>query len=90
MTQEDYGQVPMVAEEAIRFFVPSLGGTKGGRVYSFVTNANLETVRKYYQGGGGAAKPPWIFVRDNILVQISGDLSSTQAQRYQAALKTMK
>jgi hypothetical protein len=90
MSQEDYGQVPMVATEAIRFFVPSLGGTKGGHVYSFATDADLETVRKYYQNGSGAAKPPWIFVRDNILVQLNGELSSAQAQRYQSALKAMK
>ena len=90
MSQEDYGQVPMVATEAIRFFMPSLGGTKGGHVFSFATDADLETVRKYYQNGSGAAKPPWIFVRDNILVQINGELSSAQAQRYQSALKAMK
>ena len=80
MSQEDYGPIPMVAAEAIRFFVPSLGGTKGGRVYSFATDADLETVRKYYQSGNGTAKPPWLFVRDNILVQINGELSSAQAQ----------
>ena len=90
MSQEDYGPIPMAATEAIRFFVPSLGGTKGGRVYSFATDADLETVRKYYQSGSGVAKPPWLFVRDNILVQINGELSSAQAQRYQSALKAMK
>lgn len=90
MTQEDYAQVPQVATEAIRFFMPSLGGTKGGHVFSFADDADLQTVRAYYQNGNSAAKPPWIFVRDNILVQINGELSSAQAQRYQSALKAMK
>jgi len=90
MTKEDYGQIPMVATEAIRFFVPSLGGTKGGHVFSFATAADLETIRKYYQNDSGAAKPPWVFAKDNILIQINGELSNAQAQRYQSALNAIK
>jgi len=90
MTKEDYGQVPMVATEAIRFFLPSLGESKGGRVYSFANNTELEKVRTYYLSAKGAAVPPWIFVRDNILLQINGELPSEEAVKYMSALNSMK
>ena len=90
MTKEDYGAVPMVTADALRFFLPALGGTKGGHVYTFATSAQLEQVRKYYLNANGAARPPWIFVKDNILLQINGELDSDQAVRYLSALNLLK
>lgn len=88
MTQEDYGSVPQVAQEGIRFFLPSLGGNKGGRIYSFASNSDLQAVKQYYAAQSGT--PPWIFVRANILVQIHGDLPKDRALQYQGALNAMK
>ncbi len=88
MTKEDYGSVPQVAQEGIRFFLPSLGGNKGGRIYSFASNSDLQTVKQYYDAQSGT--PPWIFIKDNILVQIHGDLPKARAQQYQGALNAMK
>jgi hypothetical protein len=90
MTKEDYAAVPMVAADALRFFLPILGSTKGGRVYAFATSAQLEQVRKYYLNAKGAALPPWIFVKDNILLQINGELDSDQAVRYLFAVNLLK
>lgn len=91
MTNEDYGNVPRVAKEGLRFFLPSLGGQKGGRVYSFSTATDLQTVRQYYESGqSGAAAKPWIFVKDNILVQISGDLPESRANQYKNALNALR
>jgi hypothetical protein len=45
----------------------------------------------YYEKGlSGLASPPWIFVKDNILVQINGDLSKELAKQYQDALNVMR
>ncbi len=91
MTNDDYGSVPRVATEAIRFFLPSLGGQKGGRVYSFDNASDLQTVKQYYESGAsGAASRPWIFVKDNILVQITGELPENRAKQYQAALNMLQ
>lgn len=89
MTNDDYGNVPHLATEAIRFFLPTLGGQKGGRIYDFASASDLQTVKRYYDSGSGAASPPWVFVRDNILVQITGDLPENRAKLYQAALNSL-
>ncbi len=80
--------MPQVAQEGIRFFLPSLGANKGGRIYSFASNSDLQTVKQYYEAQSGT--PPWIFIRDNILVQIHGDLPKARAQQYQGALNAMR
>ncbi len=91
MTNDDYGNVPHLATEAIRFFLPTLGGQKGGRIYDFSNARDLQTVKQYYSSGAsGSASPPWIFVKDNILVQISGELPENRAKQYQAALNSLR
>jgi zinc ribbon protein len=91
MTNDDYGSVPHLATEAIRFFLPSLGGQKGGRIYDFANANDLQTVKQYYtSGASGAASPPWVFTKDNILVQITGDLPENRAKQYQAALTSLQ
>lgn len=88
MTIDDYGTVPRVANEAARFFIPSLGGQKGGHIYSFLNAKDLQTVQQYYAAQSGA--PPHILIRDNILVQIHSDLSPSLATRYQNALNALR
>lgn len=88
MTSEDYGTVPRVAKEGVRFFIPSLGGQKGGRIYTFASAKDLQTVQQYYASQPGT--PPWIFVKDNILVQIHSDLPENRANQYRNALNTFR
>lgn len=88
MTSDDYGAVPRVAKEGVRFFIPSLGGQKGGRIYTFSTAKDLQTVQQYYASQSGT--PPWIFVKDNILVQIHSDLPENRANQYKNALNTFR
>lgn len=88
MTSDDYGSVPRVAKEGVRFFIPSLGGQKGGRIYTFRTAIDLQTVQQYYSSQSGT--PPWIFIKDNILVQIHSDLPENRANQYKSALNTFR
>ena len=88
MTPDDYGSAPRNAAAGIRFFLPSLSGTKGGRIYSFSTNSNLQAMQNYYTSQSGA--PPWLFVKDNILVQIHSDLPENRARQYQNALNSLR
>jgi hypothetical protein len=88
MGPQDYGAAPMTAVEGTRFLIPSLGEDKGGRVLSFSSSADIEPVRAYYTelGKASALFFSWVFVNDNILVQINGNLPEEQARQYEAAL----
>ena len=46
----------------------------------------------YYQrlGKSSVAFFSWLFVKDNILVQINGDLLETKANQYQAVLNNLR
>ena len=92
MTKDDYGFAPLVAIEGTRFLIPSLCSDCGGRIMSFGSPEDLEKVREYYvsMGEASAFLFSWTFTRDNILVQINGDLPEQQAQQYEMALNTME
>lgn len=91
MTVDDYGFAPLVAIEGTRFLIPSLCAECGGRILSFASLEDLEKSRAYYVdlGRESAAFYSWTFVKDNILVQINGDLPEEKAQQYEAALNAM-
>ena len=91
MTRDDYGFAPLVAIEGTRFLIPSLCAECGGRIMSFASQGDLEKTRAYYveMGKESAAFFSWTFVKDNILVQINGDLLEDKALLYEAALDSM-
>ena len=92
MTNDDYGLAPMNAVQAWRFLIPSLCAECGGRIYSFDNPEKLAAMKEYYDmlGEASALFFSWTFAKDNILIQISGDLPQTQALQYQQALENMK
>jgi len=92
MTKDDYGMAPMRAVEATRFLIPSLCPDCGGRIFNFSTQEDLEITKSYYEelGKSSASFFSWLFVKDNILVQINGDLHEELARKYQEALSTLK
>lgn len=92
MTKDDYGMAPMVAVEGIRFLIPSLCDDCGGRVLSFDSPDDLEKTKAFYVtlGEESAWLFSWVFTRDNILVQINGDLPQERALEYEAALESLE
>lgn len=90
MTVDDYGMAPFVGE-GIRFLIPSLGPDSGGRLFSFTNQADLDAVREYYESLGRASAFffSWVFVKDNILIQINGSLPEEYALKYKEALEKM-
>lgn len=88
MAKEDYGLAPLTATEGTHFFIAALGQGGGGRIMSFASAADLARVKAYYDNLGkqSAAFFSWVFVRDNILVQINGDLPEAEARKYEVAL----
>ncbi len=91
MTKDDYGLAPMNAVEAWRFIIPSLCSTCGGRIYSFDDPTKLAAMKDYYDKLGEASAMffSWTFAKDNILIQISGDLPEAKALLYQQALESI-
>lgn len=92
MTKDDFGAAPYVASEGTRFFIPSLCDDCGGRILSFETQDDLNITKAYYEelGKSSALFYSWVFVKDNILVQINGDLPEDQATQYKNALESLK
>lgn len=91
MTKDDYGLAPLSAEKGLRFIIPSLCSTCGGRLYTFSNQADLDLMYKYYDelGRQSAMLFSWVFAKDNLLIQINGDLPETKALEYQAALNNL-
>ena len=92
MTTDDYGLAPMNALEGYRFIIPSLCADCGGRLYIFDDPQKLSQMKEYYDGLAEVSAMffSWVFVQDNVLVQISGDLPEAQALQYQQALANME
>jgi len=92
MTRDDYGMAPMTAIEGTRFLIPSLGEDRGGRILSFASQQDLEQTQQYYVelGRSSALFFSWVFAKDNVLVQINGDLPEDKARQYEAALNAMQ
>lgn len=83
---------PMLASEGMRFFIPSLGPDSGGRVLAFAKKEDLDKTYSYYveMGKNNADLFSWVFVRDNIILQINGQLPEDDARLYVQALMAMQ
>ena len=92
MTKDDYGLGPMVAVEGTRFLIPTLCADCGGRILIFSNPDELDLSKQYYveMGKSCAILFSWIFVKDNILVQINGDLSEERAKQYESVLNNLE
>jgi hypothetical protein len=85
MTQGDYGSAPMLAINAIHFFLPSLCDGCGGRILSYGNTNDLKVSADYYNNSQS-----WVFIKDNILVQLNAGLTSDKAILYENALNNLK
>jgi hypothetical protein len=90
LTKDDYGIAPYVGT-GLRFLIPSLGEDNGGRIFSVDNPEDLQRLKRYYDEMGKASAMlfSWAFAKDNILVQINGDLPEDKARQYEAALNSL-
>lgn len=86
---QDYGAAPTVATEGTQFTVPSLGEGGSGHIYSFASEDDLERMVQYY-ANASTDNFSWVYVRDNILVQVDGRLPEEKAKQYEAALGNVR
>jgi len=87
MTKDDYGLAPYVCE-GTRFFIPSLGQDKGGRLYVCDNDKDRDLLTDFYTEAGrtSAIFFSWVFTKGNIVVQINGDLPEDTARQYESAI----
>lgn len=93
MAPEEYGALPSLASQGVRFSTPSLCPECGGMVLSFDRVNTLEATKLYYLNASAPGEPgasSWVFVKDNVLVQLSGEIPRAQAIRYGSVLVHLK
>lgn len=88
MSADDYGLAPM-ADEGLRFLIPSLGDDAGGRIMRYESDEDLQRAKSYYEelGKQSALLFSHVFTRGDILVQVNGNLPQEQADMLQEALE---
>lgn len=87
-----YG-APTTALEFASFNIPSRGEDAGGLIFVFSSEADMQSVYNYYKEAGwydNGLYYPWVFIKDNILLQINGILGKSMAQKYGEALDNLK
>lgn len=91
LTHEDYGYGPFVGG-GLKILLPSLCDDCGGRIFSVPDTDERNRLREYYVGlgKGSAILFSWTFVKNNILLQLNGDMPEAQAKRYEAVLLGLK
>lgn len=87
MTADNYGPAPYVCT-GTRFLIPSLGIDNGGRIFVCDNTKDRDALENYYKkmGESSALFFSWVFVKNNIVVQINGDLPEDKARQYEAAI----
>jgi hypothetical protein len=93
MAPEEYGGLPALAAQGIRFSTPSICPNCGGMVLSFDQKEALEVAKQYYLQASAEANPAtsaWVFVKDNILLHLSSEMPRSQALQYGGALVRLK
>jgi hypothetical protein len=90
LTRDDYQMAPLVGE-GLRFLIPSLCEDCGGRVFAVENVEERDRLAKYYLDLPtiSAMLFSWVYVRDNIVVQINGDLPDERAAEYERALAAL-
>lgn len=96
--ESDYNSLmPRVVKEGILFSIPSPSSQSisGSYILSFSSAADLNRMQDYLRQYCSAFKEKastclqWIFIRDNILVKINGDLPEPWARQYETVLNAM-
>ena len=93
MRPDEYDPIPALAVQGIYFSIPSVCPDCSGMVLSFNDPAALESTKSFFietKANDHAALSSWVFERDNILLQLSGQLAETKARQYGAVLSRLQ
>jgi hypothetical protein len=76
--------------EGMRFYLPSACPNCDVWIYSFPTDSDTHQAEIYLKGLGEAGSFSWVFRKENIIVQLSGEITVEKANLYGDALQTLK
>jgi len=82
----DENLLPKSYAQAVRFRIPSLEGDVGGRVFVFDSEGDLAAVRNFYERLDSSVRPH-LYVKSQVLLQISNEVPKAEADRYGAVLQ---
>lgn len=85
------GFASMMQVESVRLLIPSEGQSRGGMLLSFYNAQDLQKMLNYYAGLNKSLPQfkSWVYVRDNVLLQLNGDIPEATANKYGAALNAL-
>jgi len=88
ITPDDTSFVPV---EVTEFLLPSQCPDCAGRIYIFDNPSELQKARTYYTrlGQDDPNQASWLYVKNNVLVQISGIVPQEQAREYGNVLRQL-
>lgn len=88
MTKDDYGMAPMKAEKGT---IVKIGDDMNARIMSFKNESDLEETKEYYDklGEESAMLFSWTLAKDNILIQMNGDLPEDKYNEYKEVLEEL-
>lgn len=88
MTKEDYGMAPMKADEGK---IIAIGNDMNARVFSFENEKDLEQTKEFYDklGEESAMLFSWTMQHKNILIQLNGNLSEEDYNKYKEELEKL-
>lgn len=92
LTRDDYGMAPLLGD-GLRFLIPSLCEEDcGGRVFVIEDMDDRDRLASYIRDLSDISAMLFshVFVRDNIVVQINGDLPDERAAEYERALAELE
>ncbi len=87
MREIDYGFAPVVCEGTL-FYITSLGVVNGGHIYICENPEDMDKLVTYYTdlGKKSSALRTWVYTKDNIVLQLNGELPEEKAKQFEAAL----
>ena len=85
--ESDTMKLPTVANEIISFSVPSAGEDMKGYILTFEEKEDLERVKEgYLKMNERGELYTWSFVKDNIVLLLSGEMQEEEVRQYESSL----
>ena len=76
--------------EGVRFYLPSACPNCDVWVYSFPTDSDTHQADLYFKELGESGSFSWVFRKENLLIQLSGEVPVEKANHYGDALQTLE
>lgn len=88
---EEHGFTNLGFKDVRQILVPALGEGEGGYLFLFENNTDLEKLKDYYEEPGKSTLMPnsHAHAQDNILLQMSDQMSQTEFDRYVEVIKDL-